>query len=43
MIIKIGSFYYIFNKLLTKVLGKYKTKKEALHRLKQIEYFKHKN
>lgn len=44
MIIKKGSEYFVYNKDGTKKLsGPYKTRKEALKRLGQIEFFKYKN
>ena len=42
MIKKEGSKYVVRSHL-GKNLGKYKTKKEAAKRLRQVEYFKHKN
>jgi hypothetical protein len=41
MIRKRGSQYVILSKKTHKVLGKFKTKKAALKRLGQIEFFKH--
>ena len=41
MIRKRGSQYIILSKTGKKVLGKFKTKKDALKRLRQIEFFKH--
>ncbi len=41
MIRKIDSQYVILSKTGKKVLGKFKTKKAALKRLRQIEFFKH--
>ena len=40
MIIKKGSKYVLMSKDGTKKLGDFKTKKEAMHREKQINYFK---
>lgn len=40
MIKKIKNAWYLYNKNGTKVLGKFKTKKEALEREKQIIYFR---
>jgi len=42
MIIKTKSGYKIIAKTTGKVLGRFKSKKEVLERLRQIEYFKHK-
>ena len=42
MIRKRGSQYVIFSKAGNKVLGKFRSKKAALKRLRQIEFFKHK-
>ena len=41
MVVKQGSEYVIKSSDGTKVLGTYKTKKEALDRLREIEFFKH--
>jgi hypothetical protein len=41
MIRKQGSSYVILSKRTRKVLGKFKTRKAALKRLGQIEFFKH--
>lgn len=41
MIRKRGNIYVILSKRTHKVLGKFKTKKAALARLRQIEFFKH--
>jgi len=40
MIRKRGNQYILYNKNGTKILGKFKTKKAALKREKQIQYFK---
>lgn len=42
MIKKIGNIWYLYNSTGKKVLGKFKTKKEALERERQIMYFKNK-
>jgi len=42
MIVKKGAKYIVKSQS-GKTLGTYKTKKEAEQRLKQVEYFKHKN
>ena len=42
MIVKTKSGYQVKSKTGNKNLGKYKTKKEATKRLKQVEYFKKK-
>lgn len=39
MIKKVGSMWYLYNKTGTKVLGKFKTKKEAIQREQEILYF----
>ena len=41
MIRKQGNNYVILSKKTHKVLGKFKTRKAALKRLGQIEFFKH--
>lgn len=41
MIKKIGNRYMVMSKITGRVFGRYKTKKEALKRLRQIEFFKH--
>lgn len=44
MIRKVKGKYYIYSETTGKRISKgYNTKKEALKRLRQIEYFKHKN
>jgi hypothetical protein len=43
MIKKIGSQYFVFNHTGVKKLSKgFSSYKQAVHRLQQIEYFKHK-
>jgi hypothetical protein len=42
MIKREGSMYVLYSKDGKKVLGKFKTKEEAVKREKQINYFKHK-
>jgi len=41
MIKKIGGKYTVMSENTGRKFGTYKTKKEALARLRQIEYFKH--
>jgi len=41
MIKKVGSYWIIFSENNKRQLGKYKSRKQAEKRLKQIEYFKH--
>ena len=41
MIKKVGDEFHVVSEDGSKTLGKYKTKEEALKRLRQIEWFKH--
>ena len=41
MIKKIKSRYVVLSETTGRVFGRYRTKKEALKRLRQIEFFKH--
>lgn len=41
MIKKIKSKYFVLSEKTGRSFGSYKTKKEAVKRLKQVEYFKH--
>ncbi len=41
MIVKKGSKWCVVSEKSGRSLGCYKTKKEALHRLRQVEFFKH--
>lgn len=41
MIKKIKGRYVVMSETTDRVFGRYKTKKEAIKRLKQIEFFKH--
>ena len=43
MVLKKGSGYYVYSHTGRVLGGPYKTRKAALKRLAQIEYFKHKN
>ena len=42
MIKKVGSKYVVLSETTGRKFGSYKTKKEALKRLRQAEFFKHK-
>lgn len=42
MIVKEGNYYILYSKNGKKKLGKFKTKKEAIKREKQILYYKNK-
>lgn len=42
MIKKIGSKYVVLSEMTGRKFGSYRTKKEAVNRLRQIEFFKHK-
>lgn len=42
MIKKVGSMWYLYTSTGKKILGKFKTKKEALERERQVIYFKNK-
>lgn len=41
VLVKEGSLWVLYNHDKTKVLGKFKTKKDALEREREINYFKH--
>ena len=41
VIVKKGSYFILYSKDRKKVLGKFKTKKDALKRERQIQFFKH--
>lgn len=42
MIIKMGSYFILKSKDGRKTLGRFKTKEEAVKRLQEIQFFKHK-
>lgn len=41
VIVKRGSIWYLYTKDKKRVLGKFKTKKDAVKRKRQVNYFKH--